>query len=125
MTIRTKATLEPDGRLRLRDPVDLDAGAEFDVVLNVNGPTPNKTPGELLAEVASIPHDVVDIDPHVARDHDRHLYGTAHGAFIKGPDDPVAVVRLIREIAKRSEGHAVPPDVSTNADKYIYGGDAK
>jgi predicted DNA-binding antitoxin AbrB/MazE fold protein len=61
------------GTLRLVEPVDLEEGTQVEVTISTETPEPDRSPSEILAEIAALPMESSgDIS---GRDHDRILYG--------------------------------------------------
>jgi len=73
MTITIEAVYE-QGVLRLSQPIPLAEGTRVEVtVISTEDKPKNKTPGEILAEIAAMPLEVSN-DEFSGRDHDRVLY---------------------------------------------------
>ncbi|MBD6618971.1 DUF104 domain-containing protein [Komarekiella sp. 'clone 1'] len=73
MAITVEAVYE-QGVLRLSQPIPLAEGTHVEVtVIETEAKPKNKTPGEILAEIATMPLEVSN-DEFSGRDHDRILY---------------------------------------------------
>jgi predicted DNA-binding antitoxin AbrB/MazE fold protein len=73
LTTQCTAVFEK-GVLRPTTPLQLEEGAEVQLLITPRTSTPDqRSPAELLAEVAALPTN--GGDPGTSRDHDRVLYG--------------------------------------------------
>jgi len=73
MNITIEAIYE-HGILRLLQPIPLDEGTHVEVtVISTEAKPKNKTPGEILAQIAAMPLEVSN-DEFSGKDHDRILY---------------------------------------------------
>lgn len=73
MTITIEAVYE-QGLLRLSQPIPLAEGTRVEVtVISTDAKPKDKTPGEILAEIAAMPLEVSN-DKFSGRDHDKILY---------------------------------------------------
>jgi predicted DNA-binding antitoxin AbrB/MazE fold protein len=84
MTATAKAVYE-NGVLRLNTPVDLAEGTVVEIVI-LTPPTEadrQKTPAEIMREIAALPPDgpLPDDGLSGSRDHDKILYGGPKGAL--------------------------------------------
>jgi len=63
------------GVLRPVDPIDLDEGARVRLLLVRERRPGQKSPAEIMAEIAALPREGSDEIETASRDHDRYLYG--------------------------------------------------
>jgi predicted DNA-binding antitoxin AbrB/MazE fold protein len=72
---KTVEAIYEHGVLRLKEPIQLDEGAEVEVIVVMREPVhaTEASPAEILAAIAALPHEG-DGAEFSGRDHDRLLY---------------------------------------------------